>query len=420
MLQLVETARRELTADDEKVPRLTFAIATLIALFPLSLLGGGLVDIFASTIAILFLCRSLIQRDFAWIKEPWIVLGLVLWGYLVLRGVLSVQPAKSAGAAAAWGRFIILGAALHVMLPRSAALQSLLLISTIAMALFGASDALLQFLMGTDLFGQPMLGNRLTGPLTNPAIGFVILFGGMSAIVFFFSRAVSSNDRAPVRVASFAALLVIYAAIALSGERMPFLQACLALAILVAVTGSLRTLVVVGVTGAVMISTIFAVAPDAFMRQVSVVTKLQEAKSSDYGKAMLAGHDVALDNPIFGVGLKNYNTVCPDHVAPENTAGCRFHHPHHLIIQLVAETGIIGLVGFFTLFALALQPAVAYLLQYDERPLLSGSTMALLILLFPLMTFGSFFTNWRAALIWFLIGVTASLSRTLTRGSHTT
>lgn len=414
MLQLVDSARRELTAGEAgPVAIMRLLVGALIVLFPFAMLGGVLVDVFASTIAILFLLRSMIDRDFEWVSQPWIALGLILWAYLVLRGLLSIDPAASAGAAALWGRFLLLAAALYVFLPRSPSLQRLLLVSTIGMALFASADTLLQYATGTDLFGRPSLDGRLTGPLSRPAIGFVILFGGMAAIVALLATATAARRSVGIRAAAIAGLLLIYCAIALSGERMPFIQSGLAVLILLAAAPTYYKTLVVGVVGVLALVALFLLAPHTRDRQLSVAADLSQASQSPYGRAMTAGKEVAAANPTFGVGLKNYGAACPVQVSPEALDGCRYNHPHHLILQLVADTGLVGLIGFTTLFVLAVGPAVRHLRDYAKHPLLAGSTLAILIMFFPLMTFGGFFSNWRAAMIWFLLGTAAALARAM-------
>lgn len=413
MQQLVDSARRELTAGGGAAPVLSVMIGALIALFPFSMLGGSLVDGFASTIAVLFLVQSIVDRDFTWVRVPWIVVGLLLWAYLIVRGLLSIEPAASSIAAAVWGRFVLMAAALSVFLPRSPSLQRLLLLSTVGMALFGAADALLQYATGADLFGKPSLSDRLTGPLSRPAIGFVILFGGMAAIVALLSTA-SANDRSMrARVAAISGLLLIYIAIALSGERMPFIQSGLALMVLLFIVPSWIKMIAVGLVGIVALFALLVFAPGAGQRQASVTSELAQANRSTYGRAMTAGIEVAAANPIFGSGLKAYSAACTAQVSPTAKDGCRFNHSHHLIIQLMAETGLVGLVGFTTLLVLALGSAVRHLRDYAAQPLLAGNTLAILIMFFPLMTFGGFFSNWRAALIWFVLGTAAALARGL-------
>jgi O-antigen ligase len=412
MLDIISKARDELVLPDDPSPALVSAIGALIAVYPLSLFGLGLADVVGSSIAVLVLIHSALKRDFGWAREPWLLVGFLVWVYLVVRGLLSVRPAESGLSAAIWIRFLVMAAALHVFLPRSPALQRLLLFSGLTMAAFGAVDALVQWSFGQDLLGRPLWDNvRLTGPLRIPAIGFMILFGGMSAIVFLMSRIMGRNIPLTIRMASAATLLVIFAAIALSGERMPFVQAGITLGVVFLLAPTIRALLLTGTVGVATLATLLLLAPNTAMRQASVVEEVQKASVSNYGQVMWAGVDIATDNPVFGVGLKNFREACPLYIEPEHRLGCDFNHPHHLWIQLAAETGLIGLIGFTAIFVLALRPALPHLRNIYDRPLLSGSTLAILILFFPIMTFGNFFTNWRASLIWFLIGVAAALGR---------
>ena len=61
-----------------------------------------------------------------------------------------------------------------------------------------------------------------------------------------------------------------------------------------------------------------------------------------------SAYKIFLDNPIFGVGIKQFRYECKK---PEyyDTFACTTH-PHNTYLQLLAETGIIGFLFIFTIF----------------------------------------------------------------------
>ena len=62
-----------------------------------------------------------------------------------------------------------------------------------------------------------------------------------------------------------------------------------------------------------------------------------------------------LSKPIFGHGPKNFRNICKDY--EYNQFSCTTH-PHNIYLQLLSETGLIGLV--FLLFAIA---SIVFLLK---------------------------------------------------------
>ena len=61
-----------------------------------------------------------------------------------------------------------------------------------------------------------------------------------------------------------------------------------------------------------------------------------------------SAYKIFLDNPIFGVGIKNFRYECqkPQY---KDIYSCTTH-PHNTYMQLLAETGIIGFLFIFTIF----------------------------------------------------------------------
>jgi len=80
-------------------------------------------------------------------------------------------------------------------------------------------------------------------------------------------------------------------------------------------------------------------------------------------------------------------------------------------MELLAETGIVGLLLFFLMIGLVLRNLSAG--WRKERPdfaLAVGSSAALILFLWPLLISKSIFSNWNAMLLWLMIGLALSIS----------
>jgi O-antigen ligase len=405
--------RDELTAVPERLPLLTLIIAASVLLMPIALLGSGVVDVFVSIAAATFLLRSIVERDFKWLREPWVAVAVVLWIYLVARGLLSVDPQRSGLKALSWIRFIVFGCAIHFVLVRSVTARRALLYSILAMALFGAADALFQFVVGVDVFGREKYSStRLTGPLQNPAIGFLLAIVGLPA-TFFLWRQV----RAPLGLRlqlSVAALATILLAIFFSGERLALLQVAAATVLVVAILRvrlkAIATMAaIVGAAAFGVLATSNTMLSD---RHLSTFTEASKGKKSIYLRTMRSGIEVIKDNPIVGVGLKNFKAHCSASATNEEVGdACRLIHPHQIWLHIIAETGTIGLAGFLAIFVLALSPALRAWQLWGDEPLLGGASIAALLLLAPFVPSGNFFSNWREAVFWFVVLTAAAMGR---------
>ena len=87
-----------------------FLICALPVLF---LIGRAPADIALSLIALLLLLRSAWHQEWAWLKTPWVAVGLALWLYLIGASAFANDVGAAYSRALPFGRFVLFGAALQ-------------------------------------------------------------------------------------------------------------------------------------------------------------------------------------------------------------------------------------------------------------------------------------------------------------------
>jgi O-antigen ligase len=120
------------------------------------------------------------------------------------------------------------------------------------------------------------------------------------------------------------------------------------------------------------------------------------------------------EEPAFGVGLKNFRQTCetPNFAHKGPVESWCFTHPHNPYMELLAETGAIGLLAFLALMALAGRDiAGGWRRDRADHALLVGASAALLLFLFPFMVSKSIFSNWNAILFWTALGLALAIAR---------
>ena len=157
MTELLDSIRHELLLNDRRHSAVLLFIAALVLALPLLLFGGAVADVAISIAALAFLYWSWSNGDFTWARQTWVMIGLALWVYLVIRGVTSIDPNRSGSGAIVWIRFVIFAAAAQFILMHS---RRALLLSICAMSVFGAADALLQYFYGMTFLADPSLHQR--------------------------------------------------------------------------------------------------------------------------------------------------------------------------------------------------------------------------------------------------------------------
>ena len=139
---------------------------------------------------------------------------------------------------------------------------------------------------------------------------------------------------------------------------------------------------------------------------------------TQWGLHFLTAYDIAKENIFFGSGVRSFREKCQKYdieylkskyldpsIVKEykdgpNT-GCSTH-PHNIYLELLAETGVLGLSIF--IFFLSTTLIRVYLQNKAKNNIIFISTLVILISLFsPLKPTGSFFSTFNAYIMWIII-----------------
>ena len=105
------------------------------------------------------------------------------------------------------------------------------------------------------------------------------------------------------------------------------------------------------------------------------------------------------DRPIFGHGPKMFRVICKDKKYATDKWSCSTH-PHNFYLQLLAETGIIGLLFLLSALVYVIYTALRQfksIIFKQKRPLTDYQVCllaGLLITIWPFSPNGNFFNNW--------------------------
>lgn len=368
-----------------------------------------------SLVAILLLVRSWRLKDFAWARGSWFWAALAFWAYITLRTLDTAQhTALTAGSGLAWIRFPLGVAAMVMLINVLPKLPRLMLWAYTLTVSFGVFDALFQRVFGHDVFGWqiPAQSARLTSPTGKLDIGAKLGQIGMVLAAWAITVVVDRRRSWQQRAGALAGLVLLTAAILLSGERMAFLIYFVSIALALVFIGRLHwrkaILAIVGVAVAVAVLMVsYAPLRD---RLVNTQSQIEQGLNTTYIQTPLTGVRVFADFPWFGAGFKQYRYICMDHQPPTiDPMSCNIH-PHNFWIEVLAENGVIGALPFFVLIGLLVVPVVRSWRRWPTEPLLGGTAIAALMHLWPLATTGSFFVNQREVIFWPLIGFALAMA----------
>ena len=114
------------------------------------------------------------------------------------------------------------------------------------------------------------------------------------------------------------------------------------------------------------------------------------------------------DNKITGIGLNNFTSVCKyetKYKKYNQNFGCT-SHPHNIYIQVLVETGVIGLI-IFSIIIIYLFIKIYRVINFDLKFILIS---AYLSIFWPVMSTGSILKNWNMVFISFVLSLIIVIS----------
>ncbi len=195
---------------------------------------------------------------------------------------------------------------------------------------------------------------RLTGPLDDPNFYGLILVTAVPLALYFFL----DEKRLGLRLAALAALLLLVFALLNTYSRGDFLALVLILG-LIALERKISPSLLAGVAVAALLLLPFL--PDSFTDRIVSLGALgasaetavyQESSFRGRASEYISGLLMFADHPILGVGVNNYP---PNYQKYSSRLGLdsrtEEREAHSLYIEIIAETGLLGLAAFTALIA---------------------------------------------------------------------
>jgi len=126
-------------------------------------------------------------------------------------------------------------------------------------------------------------------------------------------------------------------------------------------------------------------------------------ENSQYGAHRNVAKEIFLDNPIFGVGVKNFRTESPkekyDDLDHNKNQGRVANHPHQIYYEFLSETGLFGLVSFIIFITYSIFLSLKNYIK--KRNIFQFSAIVYVILsILPVIPTGSFLATYASALFW--------------------
>jgi O-antigen ligase len=294
-----------------------------------------------------------------------------------------------------------------------------------AILMIWSVDGLIQVYTGTDVFGYHYSGGRINGMFGGSEDGLKL---GWAIVIFLPVCLVWFIDRFSWPVTLFLGGIIVYALV-LSGTRSAWVVAIIEIILLSAyllytkkirwVSMVLVSVMIVGVVVAGLQSS------DRLMTRVDRVTAVFD--NPDYQTVNRAlSHRLPIwgtairmieDNWLNGVGVRGFRYAYTTYAEegdefvvhlPEGQDVARVTNAHHLVLEVMAETGVIGLIGLVWICVQVVRIWLASSAygRWWSLPF----AVALVSLLFPFNSLLAFYSSWFAQQFWLLMALFIAVS----------
>jgi O-antigen ligase len=389
-------------------------LAFLLILFTLVLFTSkSLYNIPVGIMAVLGLWQSIASRGKIFLDpvvRGYTCLFLALWLPLLISLPDAANFQHSAQTVFPYLRFLFMGIYIlyeknsHGMLPK-------VRLAIFCVVVFWAIDGCIQYLIGFNLAGFPYEAGHITG-MFYPRNTIAHILAALSPLFFESIRIYSKRYKW-----SWLLILPVIAVILLSGRRAAWIMLAMSLAgysyYLFKYTSPGRAIKkkLLVVFSAGLITGLIVILSNTPLQDRILTTA--GLFSLDYEAADIAmarrlpiwetAIVVFRENWINGVGPRGFRHVYQQYSDVDNFwYASPPTHPHQLLLEVAAETGLAGLTGLL-LFAWLF---IRLLFVRTQLPMLFPWILSVLIIIFPFSSNLAFYSSYWASIIWWFLSLT--------------
>jgi O-antigen ligase len=404
-------------------------------LFPLTYLVGIAVTEFIAMGLIVFYFFHCKNKEINF-KDFKIIFILLFSVYLAVNAIIQIDD-NLKYSSIFYFRFLLFAIAISYifsLLEEDSRIKQNILKVIFVILVFILMDSQLQFFYGKNFFGFEIINNRISSIFGSELIlgSFLIKLLPIILFLIFFYKIDINNNKSGLVIFFGFYLIAIY----LSAERTSFALMVTFISLLFFLIQKFRSLLLKSISILIvfiLVTSIFELGKSQpskrlFFKTFNQLTneifikkggeKITEIKkdklaknlkifSNDHNGHLKLAYDLFKKNTIFGVGPKGFRHYCRS-VNYDSEIGICSTHPHNTLIQILAETGLIGFLFyisaiFFILFKI-FKSYSSYVTQ-DVKNYFLIVSIALLINLFPFLPSGNFFNNWISLINFYLVGI---------------
>jgi hypothetical protein len=388
----------------------------LISTIPLAIIIGPAISLSnILAINVLSIVFILSFNRFDWAKTRTIKLLIILYLYLIISNFFSIEPFLSLSRNIGFLRFIFLFIFINYFFSQSSNTDKIFKFYTIIM-LIVILDVMLESIIGKNILGYgENYGNRIMSFFKDePIVGSFLNGFFLMVIGYLHLNYKNYSNNKKLLVIFFSILFLV--SIILTGERANAIKAFLGFILFYILNDNFSKKIKLMFFPFIflLISVVFFSSDylktrygQGMFKQVLEQVFAEEEfkkfyKRNLYPQHYYSGFRVFINNPILGVGNKNYRIeTCNRHhkYSIERKGYLCSTHPHQVYIEFLSEHGIIGTIILLSILFYLIFRILKVIIR-AKNYLQLGCFIYLILVFIPLMPSGSFFSDFNATMFW--------------------
>ena len=384
----------------------------LIAILPIGLLiSTGVSELLSILLVILFIIKSLNEKNLRWYKNFYFLILAILWIVLILNLIFSKYPENTIFRSLGFVKYIIFIFSIAYYLKIKNNLNTIFSIWTIIL-LIVSFDIHFEYIFKYNVLGftsvdqdriASFLGKELK--IGHFVLGFCFICSG-----FFFEKC---NHKPNTYIAlGFLITIFFIGSIILTGERSNTIRAILGLILYLLLFSTKINFnkKKIFLILALVIITFFSFSEKVQRRfNVFIIEPIKQKgfietyKGSQHAAHHYTAIEIFKSNLLFGIGNKNFRIECENkkyyNPSYERTTERCATHPHQIYFEFLSEHGIIGTAGILTIIFYTIYKSLI-IYKRNNNLIHLGSIIFIIITFIPLLPSGSFFTSFAATIFW--------------------
>ena len=403
----------------------------LLIIFPIFfIIGSAAINLILIIISLITLCEIFKKKNY--IKSNLIIILLfgILYIYWIFIAILAEDSLKSLQSSISQLRFFLFAVFISIFFKPEIFFKYLIQVWSVVILLV-CIDTNIQLFTGIDVFGykaeghaydyriflSPQVG-RLGGPFGDELVVGAFLAKISAPIILFYLYKIQFSIKKFEIINPILFLCLIYESVIISGERTSLIIVSIVFLLYFIFKTDIKKILL-------LLSSIFIIISVFYSSNIFIKTRVNDTvkivsniSNSSYGRIYNSSITLWKENVILGTGFKNYHVNCNKLKDPNPShkhAYCSPNHAHNTFLQLLSETGLLGLLLFYLFFGYIAK--VLYqnkkrlkLYKKEYKNFLLGSSVIVVYHLIPSpVPAGSFFSTWNATFFWLQLGLLMTL-----------